>query len=136
MKSATLILLIVILICSCKKTQEKQVDSSSETTTVALNKCSPKSIQSSPVRICLLEVQDSRCPISPDFVCVWEGYALAKFIFEEGAQQHQFTLSTKKLPNGLAQDTLINGYRIKLINITPYPGSTPAPTEAVLQITR
>ena len=61
---------------------------------------------------------DSRCP--SNVVCVWEGNAEVRFLFTVDSIQTGFTLNT----NGGGKfnaDTVISGYEIKLLKLSPYP---------------
>jgi hypothetical protein len=61
---------------------------------------------------------DSRCPSSVQ--CVWEGNAEVRFFLIVDGIQTDFTLNT----HGGSQfnaDTVIQGYRIKLLELSPYP---------------
>ncbi len=63
-------------------------------------------------------LNDSRCPSNVD--CVWEGNAAVRFLFRIDSIQRDFVLNT----HGGSQfnsDTLIEGYRIKLVDLSPYP---------------
>lgn len=84
--------------------------------------------------LCFLELSDSRCPAN--VVCVWEGVAIAKFSFKTNTSQHLLTLATKKFPNLTSTDTTVAGYHIQLLDVTPYPGTTPQPVQAIVRITR
>jgi hypothetical protein len=55
--------------------------------------------------------EDSRCPAN--VVCVWEGKAEVKFIFSVNNNKTSFTL-------GLYQETIISGYKIRLLDLRPY----------------
>lgn len=61
-------------------------------------------------------LNDSRCPTGAQ--CVWAGNAEVRFIYSDGTQNSAFILNT--LPN-FRTDTLVNGYRIKLVRLNPYP---------------
>lgn len=61
-------------------------------------------------------LNDSRCPNGAQ--CVWAGNAEVRFIYSDGTQNSAFILNT--LPN-FRTDTLVNGYRIKLVRLNPYP---------------
>ncbi|MCK0158075.1 hypothetical protein MWU65_12840 [Cellulophaga sp. F20128] len=62
---------------------------------------------------------DSRCPIG--VTCVWAGNAEVAFTFENRlGVDSGFSLNTHS-GNGFINDTLINGYRIKLLEVHPYP---------------
>ena len=65
-------------------------------------------------------VADSRCPT--DVVCVWEGNAAVSFTFKSGNNESLFVLNTH---TGFRTDTLINGYRIKLVDLKPLPRHDP-----------
>ena len=60
---------------------------------------------------------DSRCPTG--LVCIWEGNAEVTFNFQNMNEVNSdFILNTN---GNFRNDTLINGYRIKLIKVLPYP---------------
>jgi hypothetical protein len=61
-------------------------------------------------------LNDSRCP--SDGICVWAGNAQVRFVYSKSNERISLVLNT--LPS-FRTDTLINGYRIKLIGLTPYP---------------
>jgi hypothetical protein len=61
-------------------------------------------------------LNDSRCPSNG--LCPWAGNAEVRFVYSKSNNRVSFVLNT--LPS-FRTDTLINGYRIKLINLTPYP---------------
>ena len=65
-------------------------------------------------------VADSRCPT--DVVCVWEGNAAVSFSFKSGNNESGFILNTH---TGFRTDTLVNGYRIKLVDLKPLPKHDP-----------
>jgi hypothetical protein len=61
-------------------------------------------------------VTDSRCP--SDVECIWAGTAAASFTCKiESARKICFVLF-------INADTVINGYRIKHLDLKPYPVST------------
>ncbi len=75
-------------------------------------------------------ISDSRCP--SDAVCVWEGIADTQiWLLKSGADSIFINLSilgyvTKSSTSRhIAVDTL--GYRIKLLQLDPYPKTTPRP---------
>jgi hypothetical protein len=126
----------VILICialmlvqtSCRKT------SADENGQLKLNNCIERKFSGEKVNLCFDSLlSESRCPVNAR--CIWQGYALAKFIFKEGAQQHEVILSTVSMQGIPSQDTTISGYTIRLVDIHPYPGNTPAPVTASIEIT-
>lgn len=68
-------------------------------------------------RICLDSIfNDSRCPTGIE--CVWEGDALAAFTLTKDDTDRSFTLHAN---NKFQNDTIIDGIKITLLNITPYP---------------
>jgi hypothetical protein len=72
-------------------------------------------------------VADCRCP--EDVVCVWAGYAEARLKFVRNTNEHTFTLY-------IEDDTLIENYKIKLIDILPHPKihSTIDPNERIAKV--
>jgi len=60
--------------------------------------------------------EDSRCPYNVE--CVWAGNAKVKFDFTINNHVSTFLLNT--IP-GFRTDTIISGFRIKLIELNPYP---------------
>src|SRR2546423_470463 len=62
-------------------------------------------------------LNDSRCPAEAE--CVWAGMATVRFVFTTENQQNIFSLSIGSGP--IKSDTIINGYKIKLIALNPYP---------------
>ena len=61
---------------------------------------------------------DSRCPSNVQ--CVWEGNAEVRFLFTVDSIRTDFVLNT----HGRMQfnsDTVIGGYCIKLLDLSPYP---------------
>lgn len=63
-------------------------------------------------------LNDSRCPTN--VVCVWEGNAEVRFLFRVDGIQTDFVLNTNG-GSGFNADTIISGYRIKLLDLSPYP---------------
>jgi len=126
--------LFCMCISACKK---EPMTSGMESThlTIELNNCDEIDSVGESVAICFTGVNDSRCPINAN--CVWQGVAVAKFTFKNGTADHQLTLATTKFPGFPSTDTVVSGYRIRLVNVTPYPGTaTPEPTRAILEVTR
>ena len=66
--------------------------------------------------ICLISINDSRCPSGGE--CVWEGDAVVEFNFKSKLENKSFSLHTN---DELQQDTIINNLKIKLLNVLPYP---------------
>ncbi|MGE3802822.1 MAG: hypothetical protein AB7H80_17540 [Candidatus Kapaibacterium sp.] len=64
--------------------------------------------------------EDSRCPT--DVECVWEGNAAAEFSMKvSGFPAVRFVLNTH---SGFEQEKIINGVRIRLVEVLPAPVST------------
>jgi hypothetical protein len=59
---------------------------------------------------------DSRCPIGAE--CKWEGNATTKFQFAHDNHSFLLDLNTN---SQFQTDTIINGYKIELITLNPYP---------------
>ena len=61
---------------------------------------------------------DSRCP--KGVTCIWAGYAAARFSFKKDEEEYTVTLSSPKILSYVS-DTVLAGYKIQLLNITPQP---------------
>ena len=63
-------------------------------------------------------LNDSRCPRG--LLCIWAGNARVRFIFSNNTDTTNFILNTH---GGLhfRSDTLVSGYRVKLLKLNPYP---------------
>ncbi len=69
-------------------------------------------------KICLDSIlNDSRCPSGVD--CVWEGDAQVRFSIKKADEIKLFRLHTQR---NFQRDTTINGLKISLVSLTPYPG--------------
>jgi hypothetical protein len=71
---------------------------------------------------------------------VWAGSALAKFSLTKNGESTSFSLATLKY-GSYNKDTVIMGYKIEFVNLSPYPGtvSTPVPADRIkaeIKITR
>jgi hypothetical protein len=62
-------------------------------------------------------VEDSRCPV--DTQCIWAGNAKIKLRVSKNGRSHDLTLDT----NGPNQTVTAEGYKIKLVGLTPAPRS-------------
>ena len=60
-------------------------------------------------------LSESRCPLGVE--CIWEGNAAVRFVFKSDNLETKFILNTALIP----KDTTINGYKISLLNLLPYP---------------
>ena len=102
----------------CKKSNEPRK------VTIQLNECEEIQFGSNVVSLCFDELlEDSRCPVNA--MCIWEGVAKASFTFDDGQQTHRIRLATSEVPGPETPDTTINGYKIELLNIEPYPKHPP-----------
>jgi len=63
-------------------------------------------------------LNDSRCPI--DVECIWAGNATVRFVLNSNSKKVRFNLNTTMQP----RDTIISGYKIKLVSLLPFPVST------------
>ena len=61
-------------------------------------------------------VNDSRCP--GNALCIWAGNAEVRLVYLKDNHSVRFILNT--LPS-FKTDTIINGYNIELVNLSPYP---------------
>ena len=61
-------------------------------------------------------LNDSRCPKGAQ--CIWAGNAAVRFIYSSANSKISFVLNT--LPS-FRTDSLIDGYRIRMTGLTPYP---------------
>lgn len=61
---------------------------------------------------------DSRCPLG--LLCVWEGNAQVRFKFISNHNANDLILNTNNL---FVTDTIIDGYNIKLVSLSPIPNS-------------
>ena len=63
-------------------------------------------------------LSDSRCP--SNVMCIWEGNAEVRFLFMVDSIQTYFVLNTHGF-TPFNTDTIISGYEIKLLKLSPYP---------------
>ena len=79
-------------------------------------------LQGTSLRIKLVDVQDSRCP--KNVTCVWAGNGAVKLdVSVSGRHKKTLTVNTSKLP-ALPGDQTYFGYRISLVALNPYPGTS------------
>jgi hypothetical protein len=123
----------VLSFCSCKKAGEQ----ATQTKTIEKNTCIAITGNTLPV-ICFDSlINDSRCPA--DVVCGSAGYAVVKLgIKNKAGTTQQFSLSIGMGQNAIPpNDTIINGYHIKLADVLPYPlvsAPNAGPKKVVLEI--
>lgn len=115
----SLLLLILFASCNSKQVTQKEVNLYSGSDTIEINSNYVVFDVSRTFSIELDSVlNDSRCPKGTN--CVWEGNAkiqLKATMFSDN-KTHYIQLNTYRQ---FTQDTIINNYRFKLLNLTPYP---------------
>ena len=104
----TLIMAATIGIISCKKESVNE-----EKYTIKVKECTTAAGENFIVCFDSL-ITDSRCPI--DAICVWEGFALAKFSLHQNGNIKPFSLATRAFQQ-YHQDTTINQIKISLQNL-------------------
>lgn len=117
MKKCLIILVSVFVVgCSQNSTDYDQYNlSSNSIASLKYKEC--LDISSFGSKICLDSiVNDSRCPSGG--VCVWEGDAEVSFSIQKRDEIKYFSLHTHR---DFPSDTIINGLKISLVSLTPYP---------------
>jgi hypothetical protein len=69
------------------------------------------------IKFALVE-SDSRCP--KDVECVWAGNAAVRLRLSSGKRARTVTLNTGR-SSAFSDETTYQGYRLKLVNLAPYP---------------
>jgi hypothetical protein len=127
MKIIVSILSFTALLVSCKKNSSEVVNTETASLIVQYKNCG----LTAPITktgnhqalICFDTVyNDSRCPIGA--VCIWEGFVHVGLTYKANGQNIPFQLSSLNRPfMGITakNDTTINGIKIKLIDVLPYP---------------
>jgi len=78
-------------------------------------------VKGTKLRIRFVTVEnDSRCP--SDVTCVWAGNAAVRLQLGTGRGSKTVTLNTSKSPS-LVGETEYHGYKMKLVELSPYPRS-------------
>jgi len=115
-------LVFVLLANSCSK----DVKLKEGTMQMGFHQCAEGKIAGDNLRFCFDSlIEDSRCPANA--ICVWQGAAVARFSFTNNQETSSFRLSTINMPPNYIKDTVVMGYKIEFINLTPYPGTVPSP---------
>ena len=79
------------------------------------------SVKGTRLRIRFVKVEnDSRCPTG--VACVWAGNAAVRLWVSTGQGGNTLTLNTNKSPS-LADEAQYRGYKLKLVELSPYPRS-------------
>jgi hypothetical protein len=119
--SLVIVVSIVTITFSCSQNNVIQKNVSDSTLLLNLKKCNHMTFGSETVTLCLDSIiADSRCP--KNVVCIWAGTAIAKFSFSNSNTKYPVTLSTTKF-GSYSSDTVLSGYKIKFIDLSPYPGT-------------
>jgi len=116
-------LFLVLSLSNCSKDNELKGDSSfnlNDTFELAIDKSAINNDNQLTISIDSV-LSDSRCP--SDVVCVWEGNAEVRFLFNNDGEKMKFILNSHGGDN-YPSDTIISGYYIKLVELHPYPVST------------
>jgi len=135
--SILLFITLTAFVNSCSKSGDKFREGTIE---LKLSDCENGSIAGDDLKLCFTAViSDSRCPANA--VCIWEGAATASFSFTKNGDTHRFNLSTITMKPSYSKDTVIAGYKIEFINLSPYPGTVTGPIsdsqrKAELKITK
>jgi hypothetical protein len=135
--SILLFITLTAFVNSCSKSGNRLREGTIE---LKLSDCEKGNIEGDDLKVCFeAVVGDSRCPANA--VCVWQGAATASFSFTKNGDTHRFNLSTIAMKPNYTKDTVIAGYKIEFINLSPYPGtvSTPVPDDQIkaeLKITK
>ena len=122
---------------SCSKSGDKFKEGTIE---LQISECENGRIAGNDLKLCFdAVVSDSRCPANA--MCIWQGAATATFSFTKNGDTHRFDLSTITMKPNYTKDTVIAGYKIEFINLSPYPGTVADPIpdsqrKAELKITR
>ena len=122
---------------SCSKSASKLREGTVE---LKLSECESGIISGDKLKLCFTAlVSDSRCPANA--MCIWQGTATAKFSLTKDHETRTFVLSTIDMPPTYKKDTVLMGYKIEFVNLTPYPGTVPSPVppdqiRAELKITK
>ena len=135
--SILLFITLTSFVNSCSKSGNKFKEGTIE---LKLSDCEKGNIAGDDLKLCFeAVVSDSRCPANA--VCIWQGAATASFSFTKNGDTHRFNLSTIAMKPNYTKDTVIAGYKIEFIDLSPYPGtvSTPVPNDQIkadLKITK
>lgn len=136
MKSYLTILIIVITLFACeKRTNSIHLNTTTDSVNLPVGQCIEKSYeQNIRINYCFDSLlQDSRCPYQ--LVCVWGGFAKARFKVTINNQSHTIELYS---PNTqFKSDTVLNGIHFAFENITPengFPNSNYNDYRAILKV--
>ena len=115
--SILLFITLTAFVNSCSKSGDNLREGTIE---LKFSDCEKGNIAGDDLKLCFeAVVSDSRCPSNA--VCIWEGAATATFSFIKNGDNHRFNLSTLTLKPSFTKDTIIAGYKIEFIDLSPYP---------------
>lgn len=121
--SIFLFITLTAFINSCSKSGNRFKEGIIE---LKLSGCENGNISGDDLKLCFeAVVSDSRCPANA--VCIWQGAATATFSFTKNGHTQHFNLSTITMQPNYTKDTVIAGYKIEFINLSPYPGTVADP---------
>lgn len=117
MKKSIIILIAAFVVGCSENNDANHPYNLSSNTSVSLKYKECLDILDVGFKICLDSIiNDSRCPSGG--VCVWEGDALVSFSIQKNDEIKYFRLHTQR---NFQRDTIINGLKISLENVSPYP---------------
>lgn len=117
---------MILMVNSCSKSD---IELRGGTVGITLKRCGNGEIGGNNLKLCFDSLlSDSRCPANA--MCIWQGTATAKFSLTKDHETRTFVLSTIDMPPTYKKDTVLMGYKIEFVNLTPYPGTVPAPVPA------
>jgi hypothetical protein len=128
---------VIIMAHSCSK---KDIELREGIFEIAVKKCASGKISNDDLRLCFDSlISDSRCPANA--MCIWQGTATARFSLTKNGETKTFVLNTLNQPPTYIKDTILMGYKIEFVNLSPYPGTVPTPvpadkTKAEIRITK
>ena len=115
-------LLIFITVIGCNNDNEHLISTLMLNDTIKLGYKETKYNYENQISICLDSIiSDSRCP--KDAICKWAGNAEVRLLFSYNNYITIFILNTHG-GDKFKTDSLISEYRIKLLNLAPYPETT------------
>jgi len=121
--SILLFITLTAFVNSCSKSGDKFKEGAIE---LKLSDCEDGNIAGDDLKLCFdAVVSDSRCPANA--ICIWQGAATASFSFTKNGDTHRFNLSTITMKPNYTKDTVIAGYKIEFVNLSPYPGTVADP---------
>jgi hypothetical protein len=114
-------ILSIILLIACNKNVVEDRDGLVH---INLDRCTDNIYGDNSVNICFDSViEDSRCPYNG--VCIWEGIAVCKFALKKNNEVYPFRLSSFTMTGFGSKDTMLLGYKIEFIDLTPHPSLPP-----------